>query len=732
MADISKLARLINGTSRNVDLSSNALVVNTIKVGGTAVPAVKASRSTQGLTFTAKTAGVVGNGYSVTVVDILTGLSYTEVLGEVIIDLGGTTPTTAQVVTLLAGSSYVDVVEVTPGSVIAASELFLINGAEAYTLTELTKAILDKLILINGKADADGSFDLQYADIAIEAVANAALPSASFTDAAVTGKLLTGYSSSAGLVAAGDTLLVGINKLNGNSVNIKATADAALPAANFTDSAVTSKLITGFSTTTGALLGTDTILQAINKLDGNIGAAIVGAIIYKGTFAANAEAAAVKASLITQGLTFSAKTAGVAGNAYRFTVVDSTGSGPLSYTEVAGNIILDLVGLSPTTAQVVTHMMTTVPSAFVDVVESTPGTVGTATILPFTGGLDAVGPFDAINNPKQGWLYKVSVAGTIDGRLYSINDNMYVNKDVVGHPVSADIDLIDNTEAADLLRKGMLTDGKIFVGSVGNEATSVSMSGEASIIASGAVTLANSAIIGKVLTGFSSGAGSITVADSILSAFNKLDGNVVGTVAVANAALPAASFTDSAVTSKLITGFSSGAGALAVGDTILQAINKLDGNIAAAIGGDASSVVENMSAGETFAANSSFLVRLAKVGDAGYAAGRVYKADRAAGAEGAETNTIYVIGLAQNKTGSAITAGNPIPVVKLGMATLQSSDTAFEASEVGLPVYLASAGAFDVYSQITFVTNDANVWCAQVKTTSTIEVKQAQIMGIEG
>lgn len=71
-----------------------------------------------------------------------------------------------------------------------------------------------------------------------------------------------------------------------------------------------------------------------------------------------------------------------------------------------------------------------------------------------------------------------------------------------------------------------LTDGNILVGSALNVPTSVAMSGEASIINSGAVTLANSAVIGKVLTGFTSGAGTISAADSILSAIEKLDGNI--------------------------------------------------------------------------------------------------------------------------------------------------------------------------------------------------------------
>ncbi|MFA6104947.1 MAG: tail fiber domain-containing protein [Victivallaceae bacterium] len=56
-----------------------------------------------------------------------------------------------------------------------------------------------------------------YATAAQGTLATDALPAASFTDAAVTGKLITGYASGAGTVAAADTILQAINKLNGNS-----------------------------------------------------------------------------------------------------------------------------------------------------------------------------------------------------------------------------------------------------------------------------------------------------------------------------------------------------------------------------------------------------------------------------------------------------------------------------------------------------------------------------------
>jgi hypothetical protein len=49
----------------------------------------------------------------------------------------------------------------------------------------------------------------------------------------------------------------------------------------------------------------------------------------------------------------------------------------------------------------------------------------------------------------------------------------------------------------------------------------------------------DAAVTGKLLTGFISGAGSVAATDSILQAFNKLDGNIAGVSSVANAAVVA-------------------------------------------------------------------------------------------------------------------------------------------------------------------------------------------------
>ncbi len=109
-----------------------------------------------------------------------------------------------------------------------------------------------------------------------------------------------------------------------------------------------------------------------------------------------------------------------------------------------------------------------------------------------------------------------------------------------------------------------------------------------------------SSALATVIVGYVSGAGSISAADTILQAINKLNGNQVLSKATADAALPSASFTAAAVTGKALTGFSAGAGTLSASDTILEGFNKLAGNVAAhqadSVAGDVAALVADFNA----------------------------------------------------------------------------------------------------------------------------------------
>lgn len=77
----------------------------------------------------------------------------------------------------------------------------------------------------------------------------------------------------------------------------------------------------------------------------------------------------------------------------------------------------------------------------------------------FSGGLQYKGTLDASNlgaqldDAEKGDFYIVGTAGVIAGSVeLAIGDHVIINKDVVGTPVAADIDKIDNTEAQDIVR----------------------------------------------------------------------------------------------------------------------------------------------------------------------------------------------------------------------------------------------------------------------------------------
>ena len=75
--------------------------------------------------------------------------------------------------------------------------------------------------------------------------------------------------------------------------------------------------------------------------------------------------------------------------------------------------------------------------------------------LTYKGVFNAeAGNFEALDDSKQGDFYIVTTNNgpvTIDGVEYRTGDHIVINKDVTGTPVTADIDLIKNTEFPDMV-----------------------------------------------------------------------------------------------------------------------------------------------------------------------------------------------------------------------------------------------------------------------------------------
>lgn len=139
--------------------------------------------------------------------------------------------------------------------------------------------------------------------------------------------------------------------------------------------------------------------------------------------------------------------------------------------------------------------------------------------------------------------------------------------------------------------------------------------------------------------------------------------------------------------------------------------------------GHAPKVVKAGVAGEAFAANTTFAVRMALTGET---AGRWYKADYDASA----SNKFYAYGVIEGNGAAAKSAADPIVVVMMGTVTLGSSDTNFAAGEVGEPVHLKAAGAFDAVSQITYATDQASYRFGMVQEVDKILVGNMQLLGI--
>ncbi len=70
-----------------------------------------------------------------------------------------------------------------------------------------------------------------------------------------------------------------------------------------------------------------------------------------------------------------------------------------------------------------------------------------------------------------------------------------------------------------------LSTGAILVGNINGIGKEVQVSGDALLSNSGVIIINNTAVISKTLTGYKRGAGKITSADTILQAIQKLDGN---------------------------------------------------------------------------------------------------------------------------------------------------------------------------------------------------------------
>ena len=123
--------------------------------------------------------------------------------------------------------------------------------------------------------------------------------------------------------------------------------------------------------------------------------------------------------------------------------------------------------------------------------------------MDLKGGVDASAISTQLDDVQKGWFFVVTVAGTLFATnpiSLNIGDNLFCSIDVVGTPVDgASFVKIDNTESPDILRNTHLASGEIFLGNGSGLTSSVSMSGDATMDNTGAVSIGTDKVVADML-----------------------------------------------------------------------------------------------------------------------------------------------------------------------------------------------------------------------------------------
>lgn len=329
------------------------------------------------------------------------------------------------------------------------------------------------------------------------------------------------------------TLAAGLISSNG--------ANAIIPAPS-TD--VTSKVLTGFLAGAGVVAATDTILQAFNKIVGNAAAYLSNALTSGHIFVGSAGNVATDTAVSGD---FALSNTGVA--TINPNVVDNTKLAQMPANTLKGNNTGVLANAIDLTVAQATAMLNQFTNLLQGLVPASGGGVlnflradGTWAVPPGSGpgsgtvtdvSVTNTNGFDgSVTNPTT--TASITISTTVNGILKGISPTVVpaipgvdyqaplfsitapVNEFVYGfNPTNTFLTKQPNfyqvtgTVTADKMMP--LPQNNIYVGNSLNYPVS---------------TPANAFIIGQILNGFVSGTGIVTAADSILSAFNKVVGNL--------------------------------------------------------------------------------------------------------------------------------------------------------------------------------------------------------------
>lgn len=333
-------------------------------------------------------------------------------------------------------------------------------------------------------------------------------------NASVIGKVLTGYVSGAGTIVATDTILQAIQKLNGNIASATTTIGSTV--INLNGSTSTLSGLTSVTSTT-----------FVGSLTGNA-STVTNGVYTSGSYADPSWITSLALSKITgaddlQAIEALSGTSGL----LRKTATNTWSLDTSTYLTANQTITLsgEASGSGTTSISVTLNNTSVVGKVLTGLTISGSTISSTDSILTafgklqnqingLVGGVIYKGTYNATTNTpalvdgtgSQGWYYVVNVAGNQNFGSGTINFN--IGDWVIYN--GATWDKVDNTDA---------------VVSVNGQVGAVVLT--TSNIAEGTnLYFTNARGIGSTLTGYVSGTGTITSSDTVLSAIQKLNGNI--------------------------------------------------------------------------------------------------------------------------------------------------------------------------------------------------------------
>lgn len=198
--------------------------------------------------------------------------------------------------------------------------------------------------------------------------------------------------------------------------------------------------------------------------------------------------------------------------------LDPANPGKLTFNPPAGQINVIKVGRALSATQLVLNVF----SQFVQdkgALYTSDGSGYDATILVGTNGNVLVANSGAATG--QSW----SPAVVASAPFTYVTATRTLTAATATNSVTGFLSAADHTTFA-AKQSTTLTNAHVYVGNASNVATDVAMTGDISITNTGVTAITAATVTGKLITGFVSGAGTVAATDTILQAFNKINGNV--------------------------------------------------------------------------------------------------------------------------------------------------------------------------------------------------------------